>query len=236
MTVTSNTGGKTPSVLVVEDDVELRNGLKGNLEFEHFRVITAKDGHEALRLAREEKPDLIVLDIMLPGKDGLEVCRSLRQGGSSMPILMLTAKSTELDKVVGLELGADDYMTKPFSLREFLARVKALLRRTGYGPPQLASAEFGNCKVDFEHFTLTKKKEQIPLSSTEAELLRLLVQHKGRTVTREFILDTIWGADSSPEPRTVDTYILRLRRKIEDSPDEPQHILTVHGLGYRFAG
>lgn len=227
---------QTATILIVEDDPDLRGGLRSNLEFEHFRVLTAKDGNEGLRIAREERPDLIVLDLMLPGKDGLEVCRSLRSAGVPTPILMLTAKSTELDKVVGLELGADDYMTKPFSLRELLARVKALLRRVGWGPTPLAGAEFGDCKVDFEHFMLTKAGVQVPLSSTEAEILRLLVQHRGRTVTRELILDTIWGPDSSPETRTVDTYILRLRRKIETTPEEPQHILTVHGLGYRFAG
>lgn len=227
---------ESATILIVEDDNDLRAGLRSNLEFEHFRVLTAKDGNEGLRAAKEERPDLMVLDLMLPGKDGLEICRTLRSQGSLTPILMLTAKGTELDKVVGLELGADDYMTKPFSLREFLARVKALLRRSGFGPGKVSTAEFGNCKVDFEHFMLVKNGQQIALSSTEAEILRLLVQHRGRTVTRELILDTIWGADSSPETRTVDTYILRLRRKLEDTPEEPTHILTVHGLGYRFAG
>jgi len=227
---------QTATILIVEDDPDLRAGLRSNLEFEHFRVLTAKEGAEGLRLAREEKPDLIILDVMLPLKDGLEVCRTLRVSGVSTPVIMLTAKGTELDKVVGLEIGADDYMTKPFSLRELLARVKALLRRSGYGPSTLSSAEFGNCRVDFEHFMLYKKDQPVPLSSTEAEILRLLVQHRGRTVTRDLILDTIWGPNASPEARTVDTYILRLRRKIEDTPDEPTHILTVHGLGYRFAG
>jgi two-component system alkaline phosphatase synthesis response regulator PhoP len=209
-------------------------GLRDNFEFEGYVVLTASDGQAGLEKAREEKPDLLVLDVMLPKLSGLEVCKTLRGEGYEKPILMLTARGQEIDKVVGLELGADDYVTKPFSIRELLARVKAILRRTDGKAKRLAKYRFSDVDLDFEAYKATKGGEPLELSPREFELLRYLIERKGETVTRDQLLEDVWGYESYPSTRTVDTHIAKLRGKIGDSGSEPRYILTIHGMGYKF--
>jgi DNA-binding response OmpR family regulator len=221
-------------ILIVEDEPDMVLGLKDNFEFEGYEVITASDGASGLERARAHKPDLVVLDIMLPKLSGLEVCKTLRTEGFSMPILMLTARGQEIDKVVGLELGADDYVTKPFSIREVLARVRAILRRTEGSKKRLARYHFSDIDLDFETYVATKAGEALELSPREFELLRYLIERKGETVTRDRLLEDVWGYESYPSTRTVDTHIAKLRAKIGDSGSEPRYILTIHGAGYKF--
>jgi DNA-binding response OmpR family regulator len=221
-------------ILIVEDEPDMVLGLKDNFEFEGYEVITATDGEAGLERARAQKPDLIILDVMLPRMSGLEVCKSLRGEGWEGPILMLTARGQEIDKVVGLELGADDYVTKPFSIRELLARVRAVLRRTDGSKKRLTQYSFGDLELDFEAYGATKAGEALDLSPREFELLRYLIERKGETVTRDKLLEDVWGYDSYPSTRTVDTHIAKLRSKIGDSGSEPRWILTIHGMGYKF--
>ena len=221
-------------ILIVEDEPDMVMGLRDNFEFEGYEVITASDGASGLERAREHKPDLVVLDIMLPRISGLEVCKMLRSEGHEMPILMLTARGQEIDKVVGLELGADDYVTKPFSIREVLARVRAILRRTDGAKKRLARYHFGDVELDFESYRATKASSPLELSPREFELLRYLIERKGETVSREKLLEDVWGYESYPSTRTVDTHIAKLRAKIGDSGSEPRFILTIHGTGYKF--
>jgi two-component system alkaline phosphatase synthesis response regulator PhoP len=221
-------------ILIVEDEPDMVLGLKDNFEFEGYEVVTATDGEAGLERARAQKPDLIVLDVMLPKMSGLEVCKTLRGEGWEGPILMLTARGQEIDKVVGLELGADDYVTKPFSIRELLARVRAVLRRTDGTKKRLARYSFGDVELDFESYGATKGGEALELSPREFELLRYLIERKGETVTRDKLLEDVWGYDSYPSTRTVDTHIAKLRSKIGDSGSEPRWILTIHGMGYKF--
>ena len=221
-------------ILIVEDEPDMVLGLKDNFEFEGYEVITATDGEAGLERARAQKPDLIVLDVMLPRMSGLEVCKALRGEGWEGPILMLTARGQEIDKVVGLELGADDYVTKPFSIRELLARVRAILRRTDGSKKRLVQYGFGDVELDFEAYAATKGGEALELSPREFELLRYLIERKGETVTRDKLLEDVWGYDSYPSTRTVDTHIAKLRSKIGDSGSEPRWILTIHGMGYKF--
>jgi two-component system alkaline phosphatase synthesis response regulator PhoP len=221
-------------ILIVEDEPDMVLGLKDNFEFEGYEVITATDGEAGLERARAQKPDLIVLDVMLPKMSGLEVCKTLRGEGWEGPILMLTARGQEIDKVVGLELGADDYVTKPFSIRELLARVRAVLRRTDGTKKRLARYSFGDVELDFEAYEATRGGEALELSPREFELLRYLIERKGETVTRDKLLEDVWGYDSYPSTRTVDTHIAKLRSKIGDSGSEPRWILTIHGMGYKF--
>ena len=209
-------------------------GLKDNFEFEGYEVITASDGATGLERARSQKPDLLLLDIMLPKLSGLEVCKTLRGEGFSAPIIMLTARGQEIDKVVGLELGADDYVTKPFSIRELLARVKAVLRRTDGKAKRLARYSFADVDLDFEAYKATKDGTLLELSPREFELLRYLIERKGETVSRDQLLEDVWGYESYPSTRTVDTHIAKLRAKIGDSGSEPRYILTIHGMGYKF--
>ncbi len=221
-------------ILIIEDEPDMILGLKDNFEFEGYEVSTASDGAAGLERARSEKPDLVILDIMLPRLSGLEVCKALRSEGFTAPIVMLTARGQEIDKVVGLELGADDYVTKPFSIRELLARVRAILRRTEGQKKRLSRYRFSDIDLDFESYRATKGGQPLDLSPREFELLRYLIERKGETVSRDRLLEDVWGYESYPSTRTVDTHIAKLRAKIGDSGSEPRWILTIHGMGYKF--
>jgi len=221
-------------VLIVEDEPDMVLGLKDNFEFEGYEVVTASDGAAGLERARAQKPDLVILDIMLPKLSGLEVCKTLRGEGFEAPIIMLTARGQEIDKVVGLELGADDYVTKPFSIRELLARVRAILRRTEGRKKRLSRYRFADVELDFETYRGKRGEEPLDMSPREFELLRYLIERKGETVSRDRLLEDVWGYESYPSTRTVDTHIAKLRAKIGDSGSEPRHILTIHGVGYKF--
>ena len=221
-------------ILIVEDEPDMVLGLKDNFEFEGYEVLTASDGAAGLDRARTHKPDLVILDIMLPRYSGLEVCKTLRGEGFTAPIIMLTARGQEIDKVVGLELGADDYVTKPFSIRELLARVRAILRRSEGGKKRLSRYRFSDVELDFEIYQAKKGGEALDLSPREFELLRYLIERKGDTVSRDRLLEDVWGYESYPSTRTVDTHIAKLRAKIGDSGSEPRYILTIHGVGYKF--
>jgi two-component system alkaline phosphatase synthesis response regulator PhoP len=220
-------------ILIVEDEPDMVLGLKDNFEFEGYEVLTATDGQSGLERARSQKPDLLILDIMLPRLSGLEVCKTLRSEGFDAPIVMLTARGQEIDKVVGLELGADDYVTKPFSIRELLARVRAILRRAD-GKKRLSRYRFADVELDFDAYRASRGGEPLELSPREFELLRYLIERKGETVSRDQLLEDVWGYQSYPSTRTVDTHIAKLRAKIGDSGAEPRHILTIHGVGYKF--
>ena len=221
-------------VLIVEDEPDMVLGLKDNFEFEGYEVLTASDGVTGLERARSQKPDLVILDIMLPKLSGLEVCKALRGEGFEAPIVMLTARGQEIDKVVGLELGADDYVTKPFSIRELLARVRAILRRTEGTKRRLSRYHFADIDLDFEVYKARRGDAPLDLSPREFELLRYLIERKGETISRDRLLEDVWGYESYPSTRTVDTHIAKLRAKIGDSGSEPRYILTIHGVGYKF--
>jgi DNA-binding response OmpR family regulator len=220
-------------ILIVDDEPEIVRGLEDNLKFEGYQTFAATDGHEALALAAREAPDLILLDIMMPGLSGWEVCRALRGRGIDVPIIMLTARGEEADRVRGLELGADDYVTKPFSLRELLARVRAVLRRPG-PRHKVEEFAFGDVRVRPRGRQAFRAGHEVGLTRKEFDLLMYLLEHRGEVVTRERLLDEVWGYERFPTTRTVDTHILRLRRKFEADPDRPAFILTVHGQGYKF--
>jgi len=224
-----------PRILIVDDEPEMIRGLEDNLRFEGYQTISAPDARRGLALALSEAPDLILLDIMMPGMSGWDMCRELRQTGIDIPVIMLTARGEEADRVLGLELGADDYVAKPFSLRELLARVRAVLRRPG---PRLKLEEFafGDVRLHLRARQAFKAGMEVRLTRKEFDLLRYLVEHRGEVVTRDRLLDEVWGYDQYPTTRTVDTHILRLRQKFEKDPEHPVFILTVHGQGYRFVG
>jgi DNA-binding response OmpR family regulator len=224
-------------ILIIEDEQALVKGLKLNLSDEGFEVDWAVNGREGLDKAIKEAPDLIILDIMLPEMDGLEVCRKLRQKNIDIPIIMLTAKGEEIDKVVGLEIGADDYLTKPFSIRELLARIKARLRNTekeGKAIPKIYS--FGDIEIDFVQFKIRRKGKELEFTSLEMDILKYFIAHHGEVVARNDLLDKIWGYESYPTTRTIDNHILKLRKKIEEEPSHPRYIISVYGGGYRFIG
>lgn len=220
-------------ILVVEDELAMAQGLQDNLEIEGYRVAVCADGELGLRTALGDQPDLILLDVMLPKLSGLDVCKTLRARGFDRPILMLTARSQEMDRVVGLEIGADDYIVKPFGLRELLARIHAHLRRDRRAGEDLQSYSFDDVKVDFERHTATKAGAAIQLSPREFELLRYFIRNRGRAVSREEMLDAVWGLTDYPITRTVDTHVAKLRQKVDSSP-EPKRIITVHKVGYKF--
>lgn len=222
------------TVLVVEDDRSTRMAVVENLKYDGYQVLFAGNGEEGLSIALSKRPDLIILDLMLPKMNGYEVCEALRKAGVTIPILMLTAKGQEYDKVLGLELGADDYITKPFSVRELMARVKAALRREERILSTDRPLDFGACVLDFAKRSLTRGTRAVPLTKTEYELLKYLATHAGRVISRQQLLNAVWGFDYCGTERTVDRFITVLRKKVEKDPSEPRLILTVHGAGYRF--
>ena len=223
-------------VLVVEDDPGILRTVADNLRFEQYVVVTAADGETAYALHRKEQPDLIVLDLMLPRMSGLELCRKLRMEDADVPVLMLTARGEEADRVRGLDLGGDDYVTKPFSVPELMARVRALLRRRAAAAPSDApdTLTFGHAEIDFERYAANRGGRPVEMTRKEFALLRFLASRKNSVVTRDEILNKVWGLDSYPVTRTVDNHIASLRAKLETNPAHPAHIQTVHGVGYRF--
>ena len=223
-------------ILIVEDAPSMSAALKDGFEYEGFTVTLTGDGAAGLRLATESSSDLIVLDVMLPKMNGLDLCKEIRRKGGTVPIIMLTARGPEIDKVLGLRLGADDYLTKPFGFMELMARVEALLRRTSGHPAAPDTCTFGDVTADFGKSEVRKKGRILELSSRELRLLQYLVQHRGEVVSRDRLLDAVWDYDAAPITRTVDMHIAKLRKKIEDAPASPRYIVTVHGLGYKFTG
>jgi len=223
-------------ILIVEDEPDMVLGLKDNFEFEGYEVITASDGAVGLEKARTLKPDLVILDIMLPVLSGLEVCKTLRGEGFEKPIVMLTARGQEIDKVVGLELGADDYVTKPFSIRELIARTKAVLRRMSHASGNGDHYGFSDISVDLKSCRVTRRGKNVEVSAKEFDLLKYFICHSGETLSRDRLLTEVWGYERFPTTRTVDAHIVRLRQKLEPNPEQPQFILTVHGIGYKFVG
>jgi two-component system alkaline phosphatase synthesis response regulator PhoP len=223
-----------PKVLVVEDDNSMAVALREGFEYEGYAVVAAPDGEAALRLVERESPDLIILDVMLPKMSGLDVCRKIRGEGGGVPIIMLTARGQEIDKVLGLKLGADDYVTKPFSFMELMARVEAVMRRSSGKPVRVESYAFGDVKVDFRRLEARKKGRLVELTHREFKLLQFLIEHRGEVVAREALLDAVWGYENIPFTRTVDMHVAKLRKKIETRPADPRHIITVHRAGYKF--
>jgi two-component system alkaline phosphatase synthesis response regulator PhoP len=221
-------------ILVVEDEPRLALGLEDDLKLEGYEVEVVRDGETASRRAREQSFDLIILDVMLPRKDGFEVCRELRRAGLRTPVILLTAKTQESDKVLGLELGADDYVTKPFSPRELRARVKAVLRRAAGEVPEIY--RFGDVEVDFTRCELRRAAGAVEMTPIEFKLLAAFIRHRGHTLSRDKLLDEVWGRETFVTDRVVDTHITNLRKKIEPKPSEPRFLVSVRGMGYRFDG
>jgi DNA-binding response OmpR family regulator len=223
-------------ILIVEDEPNMVAGLRDNFEFEGYDVITAQDGVAGLQRALDDSPDLVLLDVMMPRMSGLDVCKQLKTKRPSIPVIMLTARGQEVDKVVGLELGADDYVTKPFSIRELLARVKAVLRRSHTVPKEQEKYAFGDVEVNLKSCQVSRSGRSLDFSTKEFELLKYFLCHSGETLSRDRLLEEVWGYDRFPTTRTVDAHIVRLRQKLESKPDDPRFILTVHGTGYKFVG
>jgi DNA-binding response OmpR family regulator len=222
-------------ILIIEDERELVRGLRDILEFEGYEVVAAETGKEGLELASRRDPDCIILDLMLPDLNGYQVCEQIRRTKFTNPILMLTAKAQDYDKIRGLEVGADDYMTKPFSVGELLARVKALLRRSSLYAVDADIIRVGASVVDVKHFIVRRGNKEHALSSYEAGLFKLLYENVNQPVSRDEILDRVWGTESFPTNRTVDNFIVKLRKKIEDDYKNPKHILTIYGVGYKLS-
>ncbi len=220
-------------IALIEDDQSVRTSLVLNLELEGYQIFTAENGQEGIALIEKECPDVVITDVMLPVMDGMQMCRELRNKGNSTPIIMLTARTEEVDKVLGLELGADDYIAKPFGVRELLARVKALLRRS-IQTLEITTYQFGDISIDFKAYQAKKKEEPLELSAREYRLLKYLIGKIGDVVSRDELLDEVWGYNSYPTTRTVDNHIAKLRQKIEPNITVPRHILTIHGVGYKF--
>lgn len=223
-------------ILIVDDEENILELIKFNLQPLGYDVLTLNNGSDALNVIRQHKPKLVLLDLMLPGMDGYDICKEIRKDNSisHTPVIMITAKSEELDKILGLELGADDYITKPFSVRELLARVKAVLRRTSTQVIE-SSYKFGEISIDFQKHEVLKSSTKIDLTLKEFELLEILIKNKGRVMTRDFLLDKIWGYEYVGETRTVDVHIRHLRQKIEEDDKNPKFIETIRGIGYRFS-
>jgi DNA-binding response OmpR family regulator len=221
-------------ILLVEDEPQMQRGMKDNLEFEGYDVDVASDGKAGLQQLLDNSYDLVLLDVMLPHMSGFDVCRKAREKGVTTPVIMLTARGEEIDKVLGLELGADDYVTKPFGLRELLARVKAVLRRSeGATGGSLQKMVLGSVEIDFATYNASRSGESLQMTPKEFEILKFLWQHRNNAVSRDQLLTNVWGYDESISTRTVDNFILKLRQKIEDDPAHPKHIITIHGLGYK---
>ncbi|HSE25030.1 MAG TPA: response regulator transcription factor [Pyrinomonadaceae bacterium] len=223
-------------ILIVEDEPAMVAGLRDNFEYEGYEVISANDGVEGLEKAINDQPDLVVLDVMMPRMSGLDVCKQLKSRRPAIPIIMLTARGQEIDKVVGLELGADDYVTKPFSIRELMARAKAVLRRATPHTPSAEIYRFSDVEVNVRSNQVLRAGRQVELSAKEFALLAYFVAHPAETLTRDKLLDAVWGYENYPNTRTVDTHIVHLRQKLEPNPEEPRFILTIHGSGYKFVG
>jgi two-component system, OmpR family, alkaline phosphatase synthesis response regulator PhoP len=223
-------------VLIVEDDEAMAVALRDGFQYEGYEVVRAADGASGLEAARRQKPDLVILDVMLPRMNGLDLCKALRKDGHGVPVIMLTARGQEIDKVVGLKTGADDYVTKPFSFMELMARVEAVLRRAGARPAPPESYRFGDVSLDFTRLEATRAGRAIDLSPREFRLLEFFISHRGQVIPREQLLDSVWGYENIPLTRTVDTHIAKLRKKIEDVPADPRWIVTVHRVGYKFLG
>jgi DNA-binding response OmpR family regulator len=221
-------------ILIIEDDKTIVEGLEDTLQFHDYEVITAGSGKEGLALFQKEKPDLIILDIMLPGVDGFEVCKKIKQWNRDIPIIMLTARSQESDKLLGFELGVDDYVTKPFSVKELVARVGAVLNRSKKSIKKEDIIVVGKAEINFKNFTITREGMEYPLSPKEVDILKLLISHPDEVIDRNRVIDIVWGNEYYPSPRTIDNFILKLRGKIETDPKNPEYILTVHGAGYKF--
>jgi DNA-binding response OmpR family regulator len=227
--------GRKNRILIVEDEPAMVAGLRDNFEYEGYDVISAGDGVEGLARALADNPDLVVLDVMMPQMSGLDVCKQLKAQRPAMPIIMLTARGQEIDKVVGLELGADDYVTKPFSIRELMARVKAVLRRVS-SPPAPEVYRFSDIEVNIRANEVRRAGTPVDLSAKEFALLAYFISNPAETLSRDRLLDAVWGYENYPNTRTVDTHIVHLRQKLEPNPEEPRFILTVHGSGYKFVG
>jgi DNA-binding response OmpR family regulator len=222
-------------ILIVEDDKALRETLTAALELENFEVIGVGDGAEGYRIAGKQKVDLIILDYVVPGMNGFEVCKKLRMEGNSTPIIFLTGeKKEEIDRILGLELGADDYLIKPFGTRELIARIHAVLRRVSPRSAEAEELSFGNVTIDFKKQLVIKEQREISLTAKEIGLIKLLSEHEGEVVSRDTILNEVWGYDNYPTTRTVDTFMHKLRQKIEDDPHHPVHLITVPWSGYKF--
>jgi DNA-binding response OmpR family regulator len=221
-------------ILIIEDEEDMVEGLRFNLEARDCTVVAAKDGETGLKKASGEQPDLIILDLMLPGLNGYEVCKKLKESSPEIPIVMLTAKSQESDIVTGLDLGADDYITKPFSILEVLARINALLRRSGSGSTVPEVFQTRDLEIHFKKHKAYKQGNALKLSPREFEILRYLVERRGEVVSRDDLLNQVWGYDSFPYTRTIDAHIAMLRKKIETNPEAPEMIITIHGKGYKF--
>jgi DNA-binding response OmpR family regulator len=227
---------KQTIILIIEDDIPILTGLIDLLEGEGYRIFSARDGEKALCLYNDCKPDLILLDIMIPGKNGYDVCREIRKHDSATPIIMLTAKGQEVDKVIGLELGADDYIVKPFGVQELLARIRASLRRASV-EPEINNEEkiiFGDIEINTKTYSGKKGKKTFHITQRELNLLRLFMKHKDEVLDRSTILDKIWGIQYEGTTRTLDQHIAKLRQKIEDNPSHPRYIITIHTVGYKF--
>ena len=231
----SETKGKRTRILIVEDEPAMVAGLRDNFEYEGYDVVSAADGVDGLDRALADNPDLVVLDVMMPRMSGLDVCKQLKIKKPQLPIIMLTARGQEIDKVVGLELGADDYVTKPFSIRELMARVKAVLRRVAPQTPEDVY-HFSDVEVNVRSNEVLRNGNRVELSAKEFALLAYFVAHPAETLSRDRLLDAVWGYENYPNTRTVDTHIVHLRQKLEPNPEEPRFILTVHGTGYKFVG
>ena len=225
-----------PKILIVEDEPGMVAGLRDNFEFEGYQVLSAMDGVSGLERALADTPDLVILDVMMPRMSGLDVCKQLKSKRPAIPIIMLTARGQEVDKVVGLELGADDYVTKPFSIRELLARVKAVLRRVESVPKGKDRYTFGDVEVNLQSCQVSRRGRALEFSSKEFDLLKFFLSHPGEALSRDRLLEEVWGYDKFPTTRTVDAHIVRLRQKLEPKPDDPRFFLTVHGTGYKFVG
>lgn len=221
-------------ILIIEDDISILRGLKDNLEYEGYSVVTETNGKKGLILALNKKIDLILLDIMLPGMNGYEICRKIKKEKPELPVIMITARGSEMDKVSGLDIGADDYVTKPFSVPELMARIRAAFRRISQTHPVQDQYTFGNVILDFKKYKAYRDKQEITLSAKEFAILEYFIKHEGEVVHRHDLLNEVWDYKSMPVTRTVDNFVLKLRKKLEENPSKPKHIVSVKGIGYRF--
>lgn len=222
------------TILVIEDDISILRGLKDNLEYEGYGVITETNGEKGIQLVLKKLPDLILLDIMLPGMNGYEICRKVKKHKPDLPIIIITARGTEMDKVSGLDTGADDYVTKPFSIPELMARIRAVLRRTSQEKDIPEQYSFGKIILDFKKFKAYRENQEIKLSTREFAIMEYFIRHKGEAVHRHDLLNEVWGYEAMPTTRTIDNFILDLRKKFEENPSKPRYIESVRDIGYRF--